>query len=108
MGIKNRATIARQLIQAGRSFDTPVAIIQNGTSANQKDYRGKLADLMNEDQLGWIETPAIIVIGHVAALQPELDSAESAPGILAALQEPASPSTGRVDYRRVPMGDPTY
>ncbi|MCH7521934.1 MAG: uroporphyrinogen-III C-methyltransferase, partial [Candidatus Marinimicrobia bacterium] len=54
MGIKNRASIARQLIQAGRSFDTPVAIIQNGTHANQKNYRGKLADLMNEDQLSWI------------------------------------------------------
>ena len=68
MGVKNAPKIAEALLGAGRESTTPVAIIQEGTTANEKVVRtflGELADVMATQQ---IAPPAVIVIGEVAGL----------------------------------------
>lgn len=64
MGVAHRAEIAERLIAAGRSPATPVAVVQHGTTPRQATLRTTLAGLAATEP----ETPAIIVVGEVAAL----------------------------------------
>jgi uroporphyrin-III C-methyltransferase / precorrin-2 dehydrogenase / sirohydrochlorin ferrochelatase len=68
MGVTKAETIARNLIDHGRSALTPVAVVENGTRANQKVVKGALGDLSRLIAAGGIEGPAVLVIGEVAAL----------------------------------------
>jgi len=52
-------------------LDEPVAIIQNGTLENQKIVSGKISNIQPLAKISEIASPAIIVIGQVAAL-PDL------------------------------------
>ena len=52
-------------------LDEPIAIIQNGTLENQKVVTGKISNIQPLAKIGEIASPAIIVIGQVAAL-PDL------------------------------------
>jgi uroporphyrinogen III methyltransferase/synthase len=67
MGMTTRAAIAEELIRAGRAEDTPVAVIERGTTAAQRVVHTTLAGLAGV-VLG---SPAIIVVGAVAALGEE-------------------------------------
>ena len=71
MGTINAATIATQLQQHGRSADTPVAVISNGTRANQQVSTGVLSDLATLAQNA--PSPALLIIGEVVSLQAELN-----------------------------------
>jgi len=70
MGLSTAATVAERLIAAGLSAATPVAIIQNGTRADQIVVTGALRDLgvLAEPRLG--QGPALLVIGQVVTLSP--------------------------------------
>lgn len=62
MGVRNRGEVARRLIQAGRSADTPVAVVQDGTLPGQKTVRCTLGTLADMEAA----SPAAIVVGEVA------------------------------------------
>jgi uroporphyrinogen III methyltransferase / synthase len=64
MGMAARAEIARRLIDAGRSPDTPVMVVHRGTAATQRSVRATLRGLAGVD----LGPPCTIVIGPVAAL----------------------------------------
>ena len=68
MGMTERAAIAEALVAGGRPADTPVAVIERGTTASQRVERTTL------DRLGQVElgSPAVIVVGDVAALGQEV------------------------------------
>ena len=66
MGIKRASVIQENLILHGRSPETPLAIISNATSPNQKSYFSKLADLSATIQANCINPPSLIVVGEVA------------------------------------------
>lgn len=69
MGVQRTETFADVLIKHGRPADTPVAVIQEGTTDNQRTARGTLstiADVMRHEE---IRPPAIIVIGPVVGLR---------------------------------------
>jgi uroporphyrin-III C-methyltransferase/precorrin-2 dehydrogenase/sirohydrochlorin ferrochelatase len=68
MGVGKADAIARNLIENGRASATPVAIIEKGTTAEEKVIKGTLSDLGALIRLGGVEGPAILVIGEVAAL----------------------------------------
>ncbi|OSI08442.1 siroheme synthase [Neisseria animaloris] len=70
MGTLRAADITAKLIEYGRSADTPVAVVSNGTLPNQSVQTGRLKDLplLAENA----ERPALMVIGEVAALRQEL------------------------------------
>lgn len=69
MGVKNSPAIAATLMEYGRSGSTPVAIIQEGTTAAQKFVRCSLGTLSETVQDNNIAPPAIFVIGEVAGLE---------------------------------------
>jgi uroporphyrinogen III methyltransferase / synthase len=64
MGMMTRAAIAEALQLGGKPADTPVAVIERGTTSQQRVVRTTL-DRLTEVDLG---SPAVIVVGPVAAL----------------------------------------
>ncbi|MHB8379476.1 MAG: uroporphyrinogen-III C-methyltransferase [Acidimicrobiales bacterium] len=63
MGVEYRTTIARQLIEGGLSGRTPVAVVEQAWTGQQRTTRGALEELANFD----VRPPAIIVVGGVAS-----------------------------------------
>ncbi len=64
MGMMTRTHIADALTAAGKAADTPVAVIERGTTSRQRVVRSTLGEL-GAVELG---SPAVIVIGAVAAM----------------------------------------
>lgn len=72
MGLTGLPHICDQLIQAGMSADTPVALIEKGTLPEQKVHVSSLAD-MPADTLGKeIAAPTLTIIGSVVSLHDRL------------------------------------
>ena len=84
MGLRNLDTIATRIVEAGRSEDTPVAVIHQGTTEAQQVVTGSLANVA--ERAAGLEPPAVIVIGEVAALRERLHWFD-------ALPVPALPAT---------------
>jgi len=70
MAVDRIDRIATALIKGGRPTDTPVAVIQEGTTRNQRVLRSTLDKVATEVADAAIRPPAIIVIGPVADLTP--------------------------------------
>ena len=65
MGIKNLEIIVKDLIDNGKSMTTPIAIIEKGTTADQRVTVGTLENIVELSEKKEIEPPAIIIIGEV-------------------------------------------
>jgi uroporphyrin-III C-methyltransferase/precorrin-2 dehydrogenase/sirohydrochlorin ferrochelatase len=72
MGLMKSAHIQAQLLAAGRSADTPVAILENGTRPEQRVFTGTLGQLATLIEQHQVQSPALLVIGEVVALQQKL------------------------------------
>ncbi|MDD5207381.1 MAG: uroporphyrinogen-III C-methyltransferase [Desulfobacterales bacterium] len=72
MGMGNITGIAENLIRNGRPADTPVAVIQKGTVAEQKTIVGPLKDIGSIAREKGLKPPAIIVVGEVVGLRRQL------------------------------------
>lgn len=68
MGYLALHEIVQGFLEAGMPSNTPAAIVQDGTGAGQKSAIASLAALEAEAQKQQIGTPAVIVVGEVAAL----------------------------------------
>jgi uroporphyrin-III C-methyltransferase len=73
MGLHNLRHIATNLMRVGRSGDTPVAVISRGTTADQKSVVGTLATIHEKVKEAKLPTPALIVVGKVVDLKPDLE-----------------------------------
>ncbi len=73
MGMGRLKQIVDDLVGAGMSKDTDVAIIQDGTTKTQKVLLGNLGNILDKVKNSDIKSPAIIVIGKVAGLAEKLD-----------------------------------
>jgi uroporphyrinogen III methyltransferase/synthase len=71
MGLHNLAAIVANLIAHGRARETPVAVIQQGTTHEQKTVIGTLADIVEKSAS--LKAPALIVVGEVVQLAKKLD-----------------------------------
>ncbi len=88
MGLNRVLNISARLIAGGLTPDTPAAAIASGTLPGQRHIRTTLAELPVRVQAGGLASPAIIVVGAVAALAlPETRAlAEAQPELGAALR----------------------
>jgi uroporphyrinogen III methyltransferase/synthase len=73
MGLAAVDKICSGLILAGLPEDTPAALIENGTCANQRKLLATLATLPERSQAAAIASPALLVVGEVCRLAPVLD-----------------------------------
>ena len=67
MAVERIELFARALLEGGRPAETPVLVVQHGTTAAQRTLRTTLADAPEHIRSDGIRPPAIIVIGAVAA-----------------------------------------
>jgi uroporphyrin-III C-methyltransferase len=65
MGIKSLPIIMKQLIHAGRSEETPAALIREGTRKSQQMVKGALKNLEALVKAHNIKPPSLIIIGDV-------------------------------------------
>ena len=79
MGVAQAATLREKLLASGRGAETPVALVENGTRPDQRVIAGTLADLAGLIQAHKVQSPALLIIGEVAALAGRLAWFGSAP-----------------------------
>lgn len=72
MGLGALPEIARQLVAHGRSIDTPTAVIEQGTTRAQRVVTGTLATIADLASAAGCESPCLIMVGEVVALQKTL------------------------------------
>lgn len=72
MGLVGLNDICRQLIAHGRSPQTPVALIQQGTTRHQRVLTGTLTDMPGRVQGAGIKAPTLIIVGEVVRLHERL------------------------------------
>lgn len=68
MGVARLEEIRTQLLAAGMAPDTPVAMIENASLPEQRECRSVLHDMPLAAQAFMLKSPAILVIGEVAAV----------------------------------------
>jgi uroporphyrin-III C-methyltransferase/precorrin-2 dehydrogenase/sirohydrochlorin ferrochelatase len=72
MGVAALGAIGGKLLQHGRDAATPVALVEHASSARQRVTLATLAELDDVGRRGDIESPALLVVGEVAALAARL------------------------------------
>ena len=72
MGLRGLPRIASELMKNGKDPKTPAAVIQEGTTARQRTVFGTLQNIADRAKEAGIQTPAITLIGGVAALGEQL------------------------------------
>jgi uroporphyrin-III C-methyltransferase/precorrin-2 dehydrogenase/sirohydrochlorin ferrochelatase len=67
MAVERIELFTEALLKGGRPADTPVLVVQHGTTVAERTLRATLADAPEQIRAEGIRPPAIIVIGAVAA-----------------------------------------
>ncbi|MBT2391492.1 uroporphyrinogen-III C-methyltransferase [Streptomyces sp. ISL-1] len=71
MGVDKIGAIAQTLIAHGKSPETPVALVQEGTTAAQRRVDATLATVAETVRTEDVRPPAVIVIGEVVTVGPQ-------------------------------------
>ncbi len=79
MGMYSIAVISRELIAHGLPPDTPVALVQQGTTPQQRVYIETLASLPSLGERHEVKPPTIIIVGSVVSLHSKLEWFRSTP-----------------------------
>jgi uroporphyrin-III C-methyltransferase/precorrin-2 dehydrogenase/sirohydrochlorin ferrochelatase len=66
------ATVGRQLLAHGRGGGTPVAIVERGSRPDQRVTLARLDELEDVARRGEVQSPALLIVGEVAALAEAL------------------------------------
>jgi uroporphyrinogen III methyltransferase/synthase len=72
MGRQNLPKIVAKLLEYGRSSDTPIAVIADGTHPQQQTVVGTLKDIAQRVKEHRLGPPAVIVVGEVVRLRDKL------------------------------------
>jgi uroporphyrin-III C-methyltransferase/precorrin-2 dehydrogenase/sirohydrochlorin ferrochelatase len=67
MAVERIELFTEALLEGGRPADTPVLVVQHGTTTSQRTLRATLSDAPDRIREEGVRPPAIIVIGAVAA-----------------------------------------
>jgi uroporphyrin-III C-methyltransferase len=76
MGISNLPYICQELLNHGKMKDTPVAIIQQGTTIYQRTVTGTLSTIVSVVEKEGIKNPAMIVVGEVVRIRDKMKKIE--------------------------------
>jgi uroporphyrinogen III methyltransferase/synthase len=79
MGARKLPQIVEKLIHFGKNPDTPIAIVQWGTTARQKTWIGTLGTIMEISAKDKILPPALTIIGEVVNLKSTIEWYEQLP-----------------------------
>lgn len=79
MGVENLGFIVDNLMNYGKSPETPVALIRWGTLPEQEVLAGRLNDIVFKVKESNFKPPAVIVVGEVVDLRHSLSWVENKP-----------------------------
>ncbi|WP_152655096.1 uroporphyrinogen-III C-methyltransferase [Oceanobacillus sp. CFH 90083] len=79
MGLGNLPHIAEKLITHGKAPETPVLLIQWGTTGKQRTLQGTLANIEYQAKEARFTNPAIILVGEVSSIKKGESWFESKP-----------------------------
>jgi uroporphyrin-III C-methyltransferase/precorrin-2 dehydrogenase/sirohydrochlorin ferrochelatase len=89
MGVSAMRTIGNQLTAHGRAASTPVAVVENGSRQDQRVTLARLDELGDLAARGDVRSPALLIVGEVAALAARLHWFGAAPRRWEALRKVA-------------------
>jgi uroporphyrin-III C-methyltransferase len=72
MGIGNLSEIVKELIESNYKKETPIAVIESGTTEQQKIRISRLDQIVENANSDLIKTPALIVIGEAVKYREKL------------------------------------
>jgi uroporphyrin-III C-methyltransferase/precorrin-2 dehydrogenase/sirohydrochlorin ferrochelatase len=72
MGLTGLDTICREMVNHGLAPTTPAALIQQGTTVNQKVISGTLDTLAETVFAAKVKAPTLLIIGSVVRLHDQL------------------------------------
>ncbi|HHX81775.1 MAG TPA: uroporphyrinogen-III C-methyltransferase [Pseudomonadaceae bacterium] len=72
MGLVSLPKICAQLMAHGRSPGTPIALVEQGTTLQQKVHIGTLASMPDLIEAASVKPPTLIIVGEVVALHEKL------------------------------------
>lgn len=72
MGLSRLEVISKSLVSGGLDRDTPVAVIQDGTTASHRMIKGTLANIARKVRESKVRPPSIIIIGKVVSLSDKI------------------------------------
>ncbi len=72
MGVGQLETLSSRLIRHGRAGSTPFALVENGSRPEQRVVSGQLQDLARVARRHDVRSPALLIVGEVAALADSL------------------------------------
>lgn len=72
MGLGCLPVICEELITHGRAATTPIALIEKGTTAQQRVFVGTLATMVELLSVEAVQSPSLIIVGEVVALRDSL------------------------------------
>lgn len=72
MGLVGLPVICEQLIAHGRAASTPAALVQQGTTRNQRVFAATLADLPGRVATEQVQAPTLLIVGEVVQLREKL------------------------------------
>lgn len=73
MGLGCLPEICQQLMAHGRAAQTPIALVENGTTAQQRVFAGTLATINQQVSEFAVQSPSLIIVGEVVALRDKLN-----------------------------------
>jgi uroporphyrinogen III methyltransferase/synthase len=79
MGMGHLELILEALLDSGKSPDTPIALIREGTTPGQRTVAGTLNTIVKQAQEADLQPPVVMVIGEVVGLKENLEWFESRP-----------------------------
>lgn len=108
MGLKNLEKITMRLINEGKAAETPAAVIQMGTTPEQRTVTGTIADIAGVVRREGIKHPAVVVIGETANLRDKLNWVEKKPlfGRRILVSRPAHQAAGFAEKIEALGGEP--
>lgn len=72
MGLHSLPRLTEGLTDAGRSSDTPIAIVSNASMPNQQVLTGTLETIVELQEKNQLPTPALLIMGDVVSLHHDL------------------------------------
>ncbi|KAF1691349.1 uroporphyrinogen-III C-methyltransferase [Pseudoxanthomonas koreensis] len=88
MGVAGLERLRERLLAAGRAPSTPFALVENGSRPEQRVITGTLDDLAETARAHAVASPALLILGEVAALAGQLHWFGAAPLAASAAKPP--------------------
>ncbi len=72
MGLMGLPRICQELQAQGRPAKTPVALVEKGTTQQQRVFTGTLANISEQVSVNKVKAPTLIIVGDVVSLHDKL------------------------------------